>query len=430
MENCKLQIGCLLIVLYIVFIYYRDKKRIPLGERHFFYEALLITGVISLVLDTATAYTVNHLETVNPVLNMILHCLFLLGIDTVIFTLALYILSVTEGLPSSKWGRAALAIPFLINILVVIGNIYTLEYRQGQQSNYSMRISAYTCFIMAAVYMIFSLLVFLRGWNYIEKRKRVGIFTCLFVLVCVTIYQMIVPQSLVTSIAITMIILGAYMNQEDPAMQELSHYHDEMVMGFATLVENRDNNTGGHIQRTTRYVQLLMTELRARGHYRDILTKDYMKNLMKAAPMHDLGKVAIPDAILQKPGKLTNTEFALMKTHTVKGGQIIQETFGRMGDPQFLDLAYQIALHHHEKWNGRGYPDGLRETEIPLGARIMAIADVFDAVSEDRCYRKALPLDACFRIIEEGSGSDFDPLLAGIFLEIRDKVEKVYREIN
>ena len=215
------------------------------------------------------------------------------------------------------------------------------------------------------------------------------------------------------------------MNQENPAMKELTRYHDEMVMGFATLIESRDSSTGGHVKRTTQYVKLLAEGLKNRGYYAEILTKDYMKNLLKAAPMHDVGKIAVPDAILQKPGRLTPEEFELMKLHAQKGGEIIQESFSRMGNEEFLEMACEIARHHHEKWNGKGYPDGLKRKEIPLCARIMAIADVFDAVSADRCYRKALPLDTCFEIIQEGSGQDFDPILAEIFLDMRDEVEKI-----
>ena len=208
-------------------------------------------------------------------------------------------------------------------------------------------------------------------------------------------------------------------------MKELSRYHDEMVVGFANLIEERDDNTGGHVKRTTQYVRLLAEELRRRGYYKETLTKDYLNNLLKAAPMHDVGKIAVPDAILQKPGRLTPEEFEIMKQHTVKGGEIIQESFGRMGNEQYLEIASQIARYHHEKWNGKGYPDGLKRKEIPLRARIMAIADVFDAVSENRCYRAALPLDTCFEIIQDGSGQDFDPILAEVFLDLRQELQKV-----
>lgn len=212
--------------------------------------------------------------------------------------------------------------------------------------------------------------------------------------------------------------------------EKLRAYHKEMIMGFAVLVENKDGSTGGHIKRTTAYVKLLAEELQRKGYYRDVLTKEYVSNLCLAAPMHDIGKIAVPDVILQKPGKLTDEEFGVIKLHTENGGKIIQETFGHLENQEYTQVAYQVARYHHEKWNGKGYPEGLKHKEIPLCARIMAIADVFDAVSEKRCYREALPLTKCFEIIMEGSGLDFDPLLVEVFLDIREKVEDVHNGIN
>ena len=245
-----------------------------------------------------------------------------------------------------------------------------------------------------------------------------------------TVLQMIYPQVLLTSLGVTLIILGAYINQENPSLLELSHYHEEMIMGFATLVENKDGSTGGHIKRTTMYVKLLAEELRKRGYYREILTKDYVKNLCLAAPMHDIGKISVPDMILQKPGKLTDEEFERMKQHTESGGKIIKETFAHLGNEQYAEVAYRVARYHHEKWNGKGYPTGLAGEDIPLSARIMAVADVFDAVSEKRCYRDAMPMDQCFAIIQEGSGRDFDPVIAQVFLNCRDRVEEIHRNFN
>ena len=146
------------------------------------------------------------------------------------------------------------------------------------------------------------------------------------------------------------------------------------------------------------------------------------------APLHDIGKVAVPDNILCKPGKLTDEEFAVMKLHAEKGATIIRESFRNLGNEEYRQMAFEVARYHHEKWNGKGYPVGLKEEEIPLCARIMAVADVFDAVSEKRCYRDAMPLDKCFAIIEEGIGRDFDSDVAQAFLKIRDKVEKVHAD--
>lgn len=430
MEYCKLQIGCMLIIFYIVYVYYKEKRRFKQKWKVDLFDGMLVLGMVAVLFDGLTAYTVNHLDTVNGTLNMVLHMFFLLSLDSFIYLLFMYMIYITAGFPKKKEKLIPLGIPFLINVIMVVVNMPKLEYIEGEISNYSMGWSAYTCFAMAAIYILLTLILFFGRWKYIEKHKRVSIFTYLFVLSCVTAYQMFHPQALLSSLCVTIIVLGVYVNQENPAMETLSHYHDEMVMGFATLVENKDGSTGGHIKRTTAYVKLLAHELRKRGHYRDLLTKDYMKNLYMAAPMHDIGKISVPDVILQKPGKLTDEEFEKIKLHAANGGEIIKETFGHLGDESFAQMAYEVARYHHEKWNGKGYPDGLKRKEIPLSARIMAIADVFDAVSEKRCYREAMPLDKCFEIIQEGSGQAFDPLLVEVFLDIREKVEEVHRNVN
>lgn len=429
-EYCKLQICCMLIILYIIFIYRKERRRFGQKRQLSVFDGLLGLGMLEVLFDGLTAYTVNHLDMVNDAVNRVLHLFFLLGLDSFIFWLFIYMISITTGLPKKKSRRMLLYSPFLVNVILVVVNIPSLEYIEGELSNYSMGFSAYTCFAMAAIYILLSLIIFFRRWRYIEKHKRVSIFTYLLILACITGYQMLYPQSLLSSICVTIIVLGAYINQENPSVAELEHYHNEMVMGFATLVENKDGSTGGHIKRTTMYVKLLAEELRRKGYYKEILTKDYVKNLCMAAPMHDIGKISVPDVILQKPGRLTEEEFAAIKQHTISGGKIIQETFGHLGNEQYAGMAYEVARFHHEKWNGKGYPEGLKRKEIPLSARIMAIADVFDAVSEKRCYRDAMPLDKCFEIIRDGSGQDFDPLLVEVFLDIEERVAQIHEAVN
>ena len=430
MEYCKLQIGCMLIILYIIFVYCKERRRFQRKRAWTVFDGLLLLGVTAVFFDGVTAYTVNHLEQINVWMNDALHMFFLLSLDSFIFWLFIYMISITTGLPKTKGKMLLLCSPFVVNVILVVVNMPTLRYCQGELTNYSMGVSAYTCFIMAGIYILLSMVIFFGRWRYIEEHKRVSIFTYLFVLACVAGYQMLHPQSLLSSLCVTIIVLGAYINQENPTVEELANYHDEMTMGFATLVENKDGSTGGHIRRTTMYVRLLAKELQNRGYYKEVLTKDYMKNLCMAAPMHDIGKIAVPDVILQKPGKLTDEEFEAIKQHTVSGGKIIQETFGHLGNEQYAQMAYEVARFHHEKWNGKGYPEGLKRKEIPLCARIMAIADVFDALSQNRCYREAMPLDKCFDIIQEGSGQDFDPLLVEVFLDIRPNVEEVHHKIN
>ena len=427
MEHCKLQIGCLVSVLYIAFIYLRECKRNGRSLKDSLFDELLVVGIVCIIFDGLTAYTVNHLESVNEILNRILHMCYLLSIDTVVFSLFVYMLNSAETLPKTMRMKVLTYGPFVVNVIVVVANIGSLDYHIGKNTNYSMGISAYTCYTTVAIYVLLTMIVFFRKWPYIADHKRTSIFTYLMVLFVVTTIQMLVPEALISSIAPTILIIGVYMNMEDPARRELAHFHKEMVMGFATLIESKDDSTGGHVRRTTLYAKALAKELRDRKYYRDVLSKDYVKNIVKAAPMHDIGKISIPDAVLQKPGKLTEEEFAVMKQHAENGGKIIQDTFGHLSNQEYRDVAYQVARHHHERWNGKGYPEGLREEEIPLCARIMAVADVFDAISQNRCYRAAMPLDPCFEIIKEGRGKDFDPVIVDVFLDIREQVEEIHR---
>lgn len=425
MLDCKLQIGCTLVLLYIMVVNYRERIHYGMRLRLKPFDALMAVGLLSLVLDGATAYTVNHLDTVNPAVNLALHGAFLVSLDLVVFVLFLYMLSLVRGMPKGRLKKAALWLPFAVNVTVALVYLGDLEYRVGARSNYSMGIPAYTCFAMAAVYTLLTALLMLRYAPVLPREKRFAMFTSILLFGGECIAQMLQPDILMTSIAVLMVILGAYINQEAPAVKELRRYHGEMVAAFADLIEERDENTGGHVRRTTAYVRLLAQELVRRGLYSDTLTRDYVKDMILAAPMHDVGKIAVPDAVLKKPGRLTAEEFEIMKGHAARGAQIIRETFGRVGAEQYVEIACEIARHHHEKWNGRGYPDGLEGESIPLCARIMAIADVFDAVSEKRCYRDAMPLDACFDIIRSGCGRDFDPTLACIFLELREQVTAI-----
>jgi len=429
MLHYKLQIGCLFILLYIGYTYLKEAKMYKQKRKHYF-QLLLLIGIIALFLDMATVYSVNHLSAVPLVLNHVLHALFLSCIDLIIFMLCQYILNIAGAIPNTLWKRIALVTPFLANEIVLFSTMHTLEYVEGKVTNYSMGIPAYTCFATAFVYMLVSIVMFLRRWRNIEHHKRTSISTFLIVITAVTTLQMIFPELLITSLAETLAILGIYLNLEDPALKQLAKYHKETVLAFATLIENRDNSTGWHVRRTSLYAQLIAEELQRKMPYSDVITRDYLINLVKAAPMHDIGKVAITDAILQKPGKLTAEEFEIMKTHSSVGGQMIRDTFQKLGDQEYLEIAYQVANYHHERWNGLGYPEGLKGEEIPLCARIMAVADVFDAISEDRCYRPAMPLDKCFQIIAEGSGKEFDPAIVDVFLKNRDKVEAIHNRTN
>lgn len=207
--------------------------------------------------------------------------------------------------------------------------------------------------------------------------------------------------------------------------QKMLAIQDSTVIGMAALIESRDHDTGEHVKRTGKYVELLIRAAQKTGYCADILTENYAELIIKAAPLHDIGKITVSDVILQKPGRLTKEEFEHMKEHTTAGGRIVVEVLGSIEEKEYIDIAAQIAEGHHEKWDGSGYPNGLSGESIPIGARIMAVADVFDALVSERCYKPPMSVDEAFRIIEESGGSHFDPELARLFCNIRNDIERV-----
>ncbi len=191
-----------------------------------------------------------------------------------------------------------------------------------------------------------------------------------------------------------------------------------VITSFANVIGSRDGSTGEHTKRTGIYMEKILNGLRKYKQYSDIMTDEYIHYLKLAAPLHDIGKIKVPDSVLQKPGKLTTEEIAEVQKHTLYGGHIIKEAMEDLEDPVFVKIAYNVAAFHHERWDGSGYPLGLKGEKIPLEARIMAFADVFDALTSKRCYKEGLSDRETFRIIEEEMGRQFDPKLGKIVLEI------------
>lgn len=189
------------------------------------------------------------------------------------------------------------------------------------------------------------------------------------------------------------------------------------ITSFADLVEARDGFTGTHIKNTSHYVETLCHALQKEPSYANVLTDDYIELIVEAAPLHDIGKISIPDAILQKPGKLTEEEFEIIKTHSTLGEQILQDIMKETGENEKLLTACKMAKFHHERWDGKGYPTGLSGRDIPLCARIMALADVYDALRSKRCYKDAMSKEKAISIIKEGAGTQFDSEMTQIFID-------------
>jgi putative two-component system response regulator len=200
------------------------------------------------------------------------------------------------------------------------------------------------------------------------------------------------------------------------------------IMTMASLAETRDSDTGNHILRTQHYIKMLAEELRRQPRYAQELSDEVVDLMFKSAPLHDIGKVGIPDSILLKPGKLTPEEFEVMKRHTTIGRDAIQHAEDSLGlEVDFLKYAKEFAYTHQEKWDGSGYPEGLRGEAIPLSGRLMAIADVYDALISSRIYKDGLPHAHAVSQIVAGSGSHFDPALVEAFLRVAGQFEEIAR---
>jgi response regulator RpfG family c-di-GMP phosphodiesterase len=208
--------------------------------------------------------------------------------------------------------------------------------------------------------------------------------------------------------------------------EEVSQIRDVTIMAMASLAETRDNETGNHLKRTQTYIRALAMQLRSHPRFREFLTEDNIESLYKLAPLHDIGKVGIPDAILLKKGKLTVEEFEIMKTHPLLGGNAIAMAESGLPTPnRFLHIAREIATGHHEKWDGSGYPRGLKGDEIPISARLMALADVYDALISRRIYKQAYSHEDAVAYITQGKGTHFDPDVTDVFITIKEEFRQI-----
>lgn len=231
-------------------------------------------------------------------------------------------------------------------------------------------------------------------------------------------------------LTVTIIVLIMQGNKRSYYHEQIMDMQFNMIAAMADIVENRDENTGGHIKRTARYVEIIAKTLKKQGKFPDVLTDQYISDMVVAAPLHDIGKIHVSDVILNKPGKLTEEEYQIMKSHAAAGRDLLNHTKQQLGDFEYLNLAVDMAAYHHEWWNGKGYPDGIKEEEIPICARIMAVADVFDALVSKRCYKKEMSLEKAYGIIREEKGTHFDPVVVDAFFEAVNEIEAILKEFD
>ena len=368
MQFVKLQLGCLLAIAYIEISYIRAtmKGKIPCNP---FFDALLAVAPWAVFFDGLTAWTVNHMDIVPEFWNRSAHLLFFLSMDLTVLITTGYIYDRLLGFRNQEKEGLLLGLPGTISL--IIAGLGELVYIPGKTTWYSMGFPVYVCYGTVILYYGSILYFVITRRRFLPRDKLLGTLSFIVIAGIILAVQVIFPEVLLTSLFPALLLLGIYMDFENPFLRKVTMQRDEMVNGFATMVECRDNDTGGHINRTRGYVDLMLGKMRYDRRYRPVLSRDYLENVSNA---------------------------------------------------DFRQIAYEVARFHHEKYNGSGYPDGLKGEEIPLHARVMAIADVFDAVSQRRCYRDAMSVEESFSILEKGSGSDFDPNIVRIFLDARREV--------
>lgn len=219
-----------------------------------------------------------------------------------------------------------------------------------------------------------------------------------------------------------------YIDEVQRKSDQLVRLQDGLVLVLADMVESRDKCTGDHVRKTAAYCEIILRQMQKEGIYADRLSEEFITEVVSSAPLHDVGKIKVSDTILNKPGKLTDEEFRAMKNHTSAGGEIIDKVVVAVGEESdYLTEAKNLAAYHHEKWDGSGYPAGLKGEEIPLSSRVMAIADVFDALVSRRSYKEPFSVEKAFDIIRQDAGTHFDPLIVKAFLDAEDEIRRVQK---
>ncbi len=282
-------------------------------------------------------------------------------------------------------------------------------------------------YIASLVYLIVSLILV---GNKFRHRDSVTIIMILVILVAgivpMTFFKIHIAYG---AIGVASAVSYIYYNdlvQEDirselvENQKKISEMQEHTISGLASLIESRDTETGSHVARTSALVKMIAEDAVREGTYLEELTPEFIDRLHTLAPMHDVGKIVVSDQILKKPGRLTKEEFEAMKAHAAQGGRVVREILSGITDEDYLNFAADIATYHHERWDGKGYPEKLAGEDIPLSARIMAIADVYDALISKRCYKEPMSFDEAIKTMEEETGTHFDPKLMEAFLKNKE----------
>jgi PAS domain S-box-containing protein len=214
------------------------------------------------------------------------------------------------------------------------------------------------------------------------------------------------------------------------SLKDVKEARTGVILGLAKLAEYRDTDTGSHLERIREYTKIIVKELRTLPKYKEYITDEYIEDLYYSSILHDIGKVGVPDAILLKPGKLTTEEFEIIKQHAILGGKAISDIDKQFENQSFLTIAKELAYYHHERWDGKGYPNGLKEQQIPLSARVVSFADVYDALTSKRCYKDAYNHEEAKSILLDERGKAFDPDIVDAFLKYDNEFHMIRETLH
>ena len=353
----------------------------------------------------------------------------------VTYMISLLLLAVTNPDKTKKPLEIVLHILLILHAVLMISGSFTTYFYFIDADNLYRRGPGYLISnLIPLAMLVFDVVLLIRHGRKIDRRVRLAFWVYIIAPVIAIVIQSLsygVQYIIFATIAATVFMYSVIIREQAEAYEKqtrsISRLQNGLILVMADLVESRDKCTGDHVRKTAEYVRIIMEQLRKDGAYADRLTDAFMEDVIRSAPLHDIGKIQVPDAILNKPGKLTDAEFEEIKAHAAAGRDIISSAIDMVAEESsgYLNEARSLAYCHHEKWNGTGYPQGLSGETIPLSARIMAVADVFDALVSKRSYKDGFPFEKAMEIIREGSGTHFDPIVVAAFMRAEDAVRAV-----
>ena len=364
----------------------------------------------------------------------IMPCLEGIFVSASPYMITLLLLLMTKSRFRRRIEIALHALLFVQIIFVIVSSIFGLGYFYDDNNIYH-RGSLYLLINLAPVLMLVMCAVILICFG---KRVAIRVKIAFWVYIIAPLVAIIIQSlsygvqyiiiAIVTgSVFMYFAILKEQAEEYKKQTDAIEKLQNGLILVLADLVESRDKCTGDHIKKTAEYVRIIMEQLIEDNVYVNELTDSFVEDVVRSAPLHDIGKIQVPDAILNKPGRLSLDEFEIIKTHTTAGRDIISSAIDMVSEEEsgYLYEARNLAYCHHEKWNGSGYPQGLVGENIPLSARIMAVADVFDALISKRSYKEPMPFEEAIGIIKDSSGTHFDPKIVDSFIKAEDKIRRV-----